>query len=1472
MKNRLLPLLFVLGGYSAYSQVAIGKQEVTPSAQLEVFATDKGILIPRISLKSSTDDRTVPGVVESLLVFNTNNGLDIKPGYYYWYDNKWNRIVVSGEASAGNGNVIFNPTINQFSYIDASGKTETINIIDIIKANEVITTLDKDPSNNGKYVYTSEDNTVTTIDVVGDVIHNASTIFESTDVKQFITQIAGNVEGNVTYNTTNNEFIYTDAAGDTHVVNMETIVRGNETVTTLDKDASNNGQYVYTSEDNTVTTIDVVGDVIHNASTIFENTEVKQFITEIAGNVAGNVTYNTTNNEFIYTDAAGDTHVVNMETIVRGNETVTTLDKDASNNGQYVYTSEDNTVTTIDVVGDVIHNASTIFENTEVKQFITEIAGNVAGNVTYNTTNNEFIYTDAAGDTHVVNMETIVRGNETVTTLDKDASNNGQYVYTSEDNTVTTIDVVGDVIHNASTIFENTEVKQFITEIAGNVAGNVTYNTTNNEFIYTDAAGDTHVVNMETIVRGNETVTTLDKDASNNGQYVYTSEDNTVTTIDVVGDVIHNASTIFESTDVKQFITQIAGNVEGNVTYNTTNNEFIYTDAAGDTHVVNMETIVRGNETVTTLDKDASNNGQYVYTSEDNTVTTIDVVGDVIHNASTIFESTDVKQFITQIAGNVAGNVTYNTTNNEFIYTDAAGDTHVVNMETIVRGNETVTTLDKDASNNGQYVYTSEDNTVTTIDVVGDVIHNASTIFENTEVKQFITEIAGNVAGNVTYNTTNNEFIYTDAAGDTHVVNMETIVRGNETVTTLDKDASNNGQYVYTSEDNTVTTIDVVGDVIHNASTIFENTEVKQFITQIAGNVAGNVTYNTTNNEFIYTDAAGDTHVVNMETIVRGNETVTTLDKDASNNGQYVYTSEDNTVTTIDVVGDVIHNASTIFESTDVKQFITQIAGNVEGNVTYNTTNNEFIYTDAAGDTHVVNMETIVRGNETVTTLDKDASNNGQYVYTSEDNTVTTIDVVGDVIHNASTIFENTEVKQFITEIAGNVAGNVTYNTTNNEFIYTDAAGDTHVVNMETIVRGNETVTTLDKDASNNGQYVYTSEDNTVTTIDVVGDVIHNASTIFENTEVKQFITEIAGNVAGNVTYNTTNNEFIYTDAAGDTHVVNMETIVRGNETVTTLDKDASNNGQYVYTSEDNTVTTIDVVGDVIHNASTIFENTEVKQFITEIAGNVAGNVTYNTTNNEFIYTDAAGDTHVVNMETIVRGNETVTTLDKDASNNGQYVYTSEDNTVTTIDVVGDVIHNASTIFESTDVKQFITQIAGNVEGNVTYNTTNNEFIYTDAAGDTHVVNMETIVRGNETVTTLVYDKDNKTLTYNGESGAPTVVDLVDLVGAALNISAGTNVTITGTGIANDAYIVNAIVPKQVIKEFAPTNGQTSFNLTDTPSSLSEVKMYINGVRINKNAFSLNGTTVTYTPANNNNMILGLDQADNDNVMFDYLK
>ncbi|MBF4494765.1 hypothetical protein IRZ83_14365, partial [Flavobacterium sp. JLP] len=96
----------------------------------------------------------------------------------------------------------------------------------------------------------------------------------------------------------------------------------------------------------------------------------------------------------------------------------------------------------------------------------------------------------------------------------------------------------------------------------------------------------------------------------------------------------------------------------------------------------------------------------------------------------------------------------------------------------------------------------------------------------------------------------------------------------------------------------------------------------------------------------------------------------------------------------------------------------------------------------------------------------------------------------------------------------------------------------------------------------------------------------------------------------------------------------------------------------------------------------------------------------------------------------------------------------------------------------------------------------------------------------------------------------------------------GTNIKITGDGTVANPYVVNAVLPQQVIEEFIANAGQSSFTLSDTPSALSKVKLYINGVRIDKDAISVSGKVVTYNPGNNGSYTLMA----NDNLIIDYSK
>ena len=87
--------------YFAKAQVGIGTDAPKTSAYLDVEAEDKGVLIPRVALRSLSEFAPITGdKEESLLVYNTasaNTGdLAVSPGFYFWKTDKggyWERLA-----------------------------------------------------------------------------------------------------------------------------------------------------------------------------------------------------------------------------------------------------------------------------------------------------------------------------------------------------------------------------------------------------------------------------------------------------------------------------------------------------------------------------------------------------------------------------------------------------------------------------------------------------------------------------------------------------------------------------------------------------------------------------------------------------------------------------------------------------------------------------------------------------------------------------------------------------------------------------------------------------------------------------------------------------------------------------------------------------------------------------------------------------------------------------------------------------------------------------------------------------------------------------------------------------------------------------------------------------------------------------------------------------------------------------------
>lgn len=86
----LLTGFFYLG---LFSQVGINTETPDPSSTLEIYSNNMGISFPNINLLSKNDTSIINNPKESLMVYNTNNNLLEKKGYYFWNGTRWDYFV-----------------------------------------------------------------------------------------------------------------------------------------------------------------------------------------------------------------------------------------------------------------------------------------------------------------------------------------------------------------------------------------------------------------------------------------------------------------------------------------------------------------------------------------------------------------------------------------------------------------------------------------------------------------------------------------------------------------------------------------------------------------------------------------------------------------------------------------------------------------------------------------------------------------------------------------------------------------------------------------------------------------------------------------------------------------------------------------------------------------------------------------------------------------------------------------------------------------------------------------------------------------------------------------------------------------------------------------------------------------------------------------------------------------------------------
>ncbi len=110
------PVFFLLCSYRGISQnIAVNTTgaAANSSAMLDIDATNKGLLIPRVALTQTTSNSPIgASIVTSLLVYNTATINDVVPGYYYWDGTQWVRATggAIGPTGPAGANGVTGPT------------------------------------------------------------------------------------------------------------------------------------------------------------------------------------------------------------------------------------------------------------------------------------------------------------------------------------------------------------------------------------------------------------------------------------------------------------------------------------------------------------------------------------------------------------------------------------------------------------------------------------------------------------------------------------------------------------------------------------------------------------------------------------------------------------------------------------------------------------------------------------------------------------------------------------------------------------------------------------------------------------------------------------------------------------------------------------------------------------------------------------------------------------------------------------------------------------------------------------------------------------------------------------------------------------------------------------------------------------------------------------------------------------------
>src|SRR5690554_1458567 len=625
MKKRLLSVALLMGAYGAYGQVGIGTLTPNASSQLDVVSNDKGILLPRVSLSSTTDSTTISnGNVNSLLVFNTNTENDIKPGYYYWFEDKWMRVMNEDDVTQFDHNTtnssltVINGNLVLF---DSDGNEVSIPLSEINIPSTLIQNQD------GTYTFTNELGETVIIDATDNVINNFENIVNNTNVLNELIEVLGDtyVGGNVNYD--GDTFTYIDQTGNTQIVNIQDIVENtiveniqnlgdiyNEIINLLEQESDtlvNNGDgtYTHTAVDSTSVIIDA------NTTTVTVTDGVYTFLN---GNGDTITTIDTNADAIIYDNTDSELAAENVQDAIdelanlleegagvelqdKGDGKITLvaengdvlgtvekaeLTEDANNDGLFTFTRNDG----VDVVFDV--NSVNVTEKTDA-------AGNVVGYDFLDANGNPIttVYTDASNN-YYDNTDSELVAENVQDAIDELAdiidTNKGDLTSTA-DNRINITNGTKALLHDAQ--IDVNEGNLRLQNIGGTLQVSQIQNGTSGQILVTNEGGN-GVTWAEPLAIAKGDLTSNDLEVTNGTNSIIKDVSLEIKTGAITTDKIQNKAVTADKLNGGTGVDDRVGvaDADGNITYTT------------------LDEAVKNNETVTVLVKNTD--GTYTYYNE----------------------------------------------------------------------------------------------------------------------------------------------------------------------------------------------------------------------------------------------------------------------------------------------------------------------------------------------------------------------------------------------------------------------------------------------------------------------------------------------------------------------------------------------------------------------------------------------------------------------------------------------------------------------------------------------------------------------------------------------------------------------------------------------------------------------------------------------------------------------------------------